>query len=115
MIDKGKKAILGVNVDAVDYEAKDLADQLIPVVRSGFFAEAGGAAAWAANLVRECREAMQAVLPFSPAEREFLDRTLDLGEVLPNLLTADTDMQGRIARQPLLQWKASHVRQHKKR
>ena len=99
----------------IDYQTKDLTDQLIPVVRSGFFAGVGGAAAWTANLVQECREAMRMVLPFSPAEMEFLDRILDHGEILPNLLTADADMQARIARQPLLQWKASHVRQHKKR
>ena len=69
--------------------------------------------AWAANLVRECREAMRIVLPFSPAEREFLDRILDHGEILPALLTADEELQERIVGHPLLQWKALNVREHK--
>jgi len=104
-----------VSMDDVDYQTKDIADQLIPVVRRDFFKDSSNAEAWAANLVRECREAMKVVLPLSPGEMEFLDRLLDHGEILPSLLTSDEDMQGRIIRHPLLHWKALNVREHKGR
>jgi predicted nucleotidyltransferase component of viral defense system len=104
-----------VSLDDVNYEARDLADQLIPVIRRDFLQDAGGTEAWATRLVRECREAMSMVLPFSASEREFLDRILDHGEIVPALLTSDEAMQSRILGQPLLQWKAINVRDHKKR
>lgn len=104
-----------VSMDDIDYQARGIADQLVPVVRRDFLEQVGGIEAWAANLVRECREAMRIVLPFSPAEREFLDRILDHGEILPALLTADEELQERIVGHPLLQWKALNVREHKDR
>jgi predicted nucleotidyltransferase component of viral defense system len=104
-----------VSIDDIDYHAREIADQLIPVVRRDFLDNAGGIKTWATNLVRECREAMSIVLPFSPAESEFLDRILDHGEILPVLLTSDDELQERIIAHPLLQWKALNVREHKRR
>lgn len=43
-------------------------------------------------------------------EMEFLNRVLDKGEITPGLLTADEDLQDRIRRHPLLEWKALNVR-----
>jgi hypothetical protein len=63
--------------------------------------------------MKECREGLSAVLPFSEAEREFLDLLLDRGKIDPTLLTSDTALQKRIRGQPLLEWKAIHVRRHK--
>lgn len=102
-----------VSTHDIDYQAREIADQLIPVIRRDFLDQAGSLEAWAANLVRECREAMKVVLPFSSAEREFLERILDYGEILPALLTSDEELQKRIVAHPLLQWKALNVREHK--
>ena len=65
------------------------------------------------RLVRECREGLSAVLPFTDSERTFLDLLLEQGEIVPKLLTADESLQRRIQHQPLLKWKALNVRQHK--
>lgn len=46
--------------------------------------------------------------------RAFLDRILDAGEIVPGLLTDDPDIQDRIAAQPMLRWKAMHVRQYRR-
>ncbi len=43
-------------------------------------------------------------------ERAFLDRLIDAGEVEASLLTEDPGLQDRIAAQPMLRWKAMHVR-----
>ena len=68
---------------------------------------------YGALLVRECREGLAAVLPFTDAERAFLDLLLDRGVIEPTLLTVDASLQRRIQGQPLLQWKALNVRCHK--
>jgi hypothetical protein len=53
-------------------------------------------------------------LPFTEAEMEFLNRVLDKGVITPELLTADEDLQDRIKRHPLLEWKALNVRAYKR-
>jgi len=53
------------------------------------------------------------VLPFTNEERQFLDLLLDNAEIVPELLTSDAALQHRIQMQPLLEWKAINVRQHK--
>lgn len=45
---------------------------------------------------------------------EFLNQVLDKGKIAPELLTDDKDMQDRIRRHPLLEWKAMNVREFKK-
>jgi hypothetical protein len=45
---------------------------------------------------------------------EFLNQILDKGKIAPELLTDDADMQDRIRRHPLLEWKAMNVREFKK-
>ena len=57
---------------------------------------------------------MELLLPFEPKELEFLDRLLDHGEVVPELLTQDQALQERIRKHPDLAWKALNVRQFKK-
>ncbi len=54
-----------------------------------------------------------ALLAWRKTEREFLDRLIDRGEVDPGLLTSDPKLRERIAAQPMLRWKAIHVRRHR--
>lgn len=72
-----------------------------------------GQIARARSLNDECRKALRVVLPLAEAEREFLDRLLDHGEILPALLTNDPELGKRIAAQPMLAWKSFNVRRRK--
>jgi hypothetical protein len=56
---------------------------------------------------------MKRVLPLRENEKQFLDRLLDHGEILPKLLTDDASMAERIGEHPGLRWKALNVRKHK--
>jgi predicted nucleotidyltransferase component of viral defense system len=100
-----------VALDDVTYEPGEIEVQLRPVLRQG--AIVGHAEAWGRRLVEECRQALGVVLPFRAAEQEFLDRLLDHGEIVPDLLTSDQALARRIAQHPMLEWKAENVRQHK--
>ena len=102
-----------VSIDDVGFDPQELREMLLPVLRTDFLGTVGDFNAWAQSLVEECRSALDAVLPLSGNETEFLDRVLDRGEIVPSLLTTETEMMDIIALQPMLQWKAQNVRQHK--
>jgi hypothetical protein len=53
------------------------------------------------------------LLSWSARERRFLDRLLTEGEIDAALLHDDPDVQERIRQQPMLVWKAQHVRAHR--
>lgn len=97
----------------VHFEARELERQLLPLLRVDFSWDEVEPGEFGRKLVKECREKLDAVLPFSVTEREFLDRLLDEGEIEPSLLTPDKDLQERIGRHPLLEWKALNVKKHK--
>ena len=104
-----------VSLGDVDFDAMDLARQLVPTLRVNAAEVQAESAEYGARLVRECREGLSAVLPFTDSERTFLDMLLDRGEIDPTLLTSDASLQQRIQSQPLLEWKALNVRQYKLR
>lgn len=102
-----------VSVEAMEFDAAELTSQLVPTLRLGAIQETGGEENYGERLVEECQRALSAVLPFTHAEREFLDSLLERGKLDSTILTADTTLQNRIQRHPLLEWKALHVRKHK--
>ncbi len=102
-----------VSVEDVDFEPAELARRLIPTLHIHVLQGRGTPVEYGAQLVRECRRALSAVLPFTDAERRFLDLLLDKGEIDSTILTSDSALQARIQKQPLLEWKIRNVRQNK--
>jgi hypothetical protein len=49
----------------------------------------------------------------SASEVEFLDCLNDRGDIVPELLTSDRDLQSSIVSHPGLLWKALNVRKHR--
>ena len=102
-----------VSVDDVDFDSAELARQLGPTLRSSQLREQEALAEYGAWLVEKCRVALSIVLPFTDAERDFLDLLLERGEIDASILTSDVSLRQRIQAQPLLEWKALHVRRYK--
>ena len=102
-----------VSVSDVEFDSKELNRQLLPTLRIRSDEFKGNSYEYGERLVRECRDGLSALLPFSNAEREFLNLLLDQGRIDASLLTSDKDLRERIESQPLLKWKAMNVRQHK--
>jgi predicted nucleotidyltransferase component of viral defense system len=101
-----------ISVNQIDYEFGELENQLIPVVRPEVLRDLK-AKDWASTMITECKQALDVVLPFTAQEHAFLDAVLDHGDIRPELLTEESELQERIQAQPLLQWKALNVRQHR--
>ena len=102
-----------VSIEDVDFDAADLARQLIPILRVHAIQDQGSPTEYGAQLIEDCRKALSAVLPFTDSEQAFLDLLLDRGVIDSTILTADASLQRRIQGQPLLEWKALNVRRHK--
>lgn len=103
-----------VSLDDVQINAGDVERYLIPLLRAELAPARSEIGEWTERLVAECRERLSAVLPLTPAEREFLNRLNDEGEVVPDLLTSDETVQETIASHPALLWKALNVREHRR-
>ena len=103
-----------VAVDDVVFDAAQLTRVLIPTLDVRATEKNDSPAAFGEGLVKECRKGLETLLPFSDAEREFLDLLLERGGIDSAILTSDSALQERIQSQPLLQWKALNVRRHKR-
>ncbi|GKT08984.1 nucleotidyl transferase AbiEii/AbiGii toxin family protein [Desulforhabdus sp. TSK] len=102
-----------ISVDAVDFDPAELARQLMPVLRVQAPEVESKPTEYGARLVKDCRKGLSAVLPLADNEGAFLDLLLEKGVVDATLLTSDPVLQERIQKQPLLAWKALHVRRYK--
>ncbi len=102
-----------VSIEDASFDASELSSQLVPSLRleanQGLEATSYGKA-----LAEESRAALSKLLPFAESELAFLDLLLDRGEIDPTLLISDEALQKRIQAQPLLKWKAQHVRRHRR-
>ena len=66
---------------------------------------------WISGIVEP---ALGPLLAWSDREARFLDRLLDDGEIVAEALVDDESAQDRIRRQPMLNWKAQHVRERRR-
>ena len=103
-----------VSTGDVEFDAADLVNQLNPMLRANTVEPLKKSSEYGSDLVKQCRDGLSAVLPFTDSERAFLDLLLDQGIIDASLLTSDISLQQRIQKQPLLEWKALNVRQHKR-
>ena len=102
-----------VAAENINFEPAELARQLLPTLKAGTAEQHGKPIDYGLYLIKECRENLSKVLPFTPSEKTFLDLLLDQGVIDATQLTDDPVLQTRIQDQPLLQWKAYNVRKHK--
>jgi len=100
-----------LTVDDIGFETHELRSTLFPVLRTDHLAATTNPEGCAQQVVEETRAALNAVLPYSDAEREFLDRILDRARIEPSLLTNDPELADRILHHPALLWKAQNVRE----
>lgn len=104
-----------VTIEDIDVSESDVSRQLVPVLKAELAPGAGQVAAWTREMVATCRRLCAGLLPFEPPEVEFLEALNGRGDIVPELLTDEVDLQTRIRLQPGLLWKAHNVREHRRR
>mgnify|MGYP000896496573 CR=1 FL=1 len=102
-----------VSAEDVDFDPKELANQLVPTLRNRQPGRANKPAEIGVRLLEDCRKGLSWLLPFTDGERTFLDRILDKGRIEPEHLTNDPEMVRIILNHPSLKWKALNVRKHR--
>lgn len=101
-----------VTPSSVTTTVKDVRQQLLPMLRQDIRPAEGNIGEWTADLVDQTQTLLQAVLPLTDHELQFLEHLNARGVIVTELLTPDRSLQARIESNPALQWKASNVRQH---
>ena len=101
-----------ISLDDVSCDIDDLKQKLIPVMKGRDISPSAGESPLGEKLVEECKKSISMVYPLEGYEIEFLDLLLDKGEIKPELLTKNSELQERIKRHPLLLWKALNVRKN---
>jgi predicted nucleotidyltransferase component of viral defense system len=102
-----------VTLDDVHADPVEVERQLVPLLRAGVAPRREALASWTGRLVEECRDWLSAVLPLRAEEVEFLHRLNDQGDIAPELLTVDADMQRLLNSHAGLRWKAINVRKYR--
>ncbi len=92
-----------------------IASQLDPLLRRTTGAIARDRHDLAEWIHEKVTQATEPLLSWSDGERRFLDRLLTDGEIEPEALHEDPDVQDRIRRQPMLLWKALNIRKSRGR
>lgn len=98
-----------ISIDDVQMDPLDAERKLAPLLGAGAMPTRTDLIKWSEALVSESREFLSAVLPLRPEEREFLEHLNERGNIVPELLTADTSMQNLLREHPGLRWKALNV------
>lgn len=102
-----------VSIDDINFDPVDLKRHLFPMLRLNSVEARTAPEEYGAYLVEECRKNLTNVLPFTKNEKEFLDLLNDQGKIDATILSDNTVLQEAIQNQPMLQWKALNVKQHK--
>ena len=102
-----------VAVTDIEMEPRDATRMLLPLLRLDRIPGKADIDSWCRDLVGRCRDLLSVVLPFSPDEREFLERINGHGEIRPDLITGDPIVRERLANHPALLWKAQNVRAYR--
>lgn len=102
-----------VGLDHLQAEPAEVKQRLQPLLRRGDAEHLLDAADWARAMLEQVRSGLSWLLPLNEQATEFLTRLNDHGEIRPELLTTDVEMQARLVEHPGLLWKALNVRRHK--
>jgi hypothetical protein len=109
----GRRDWREAKVDDIGGDARELKQKLAICLPRDHFDASGGVEAWIAESIALCREGLAPLLQRTASETAFLDRLLDHGEIETGQLDAPEPVNERIARMPMLAWKAQNVRTHR--
>jgi len=108
-----REDLRGKRPDTSPVSAKAIREELLPLFRAEARPMDGDPDRLAAQLLQVQQAVASTLFAWRKNEREFLDRLMENGEVVPDLLTDDPALRERVAAQPMLRWKALHVRRHR--
>lgn len=92
--------------EKVNYDAADIANRLLPVLRQKDLPRKPLLIkVWANQLLNELRDALSMVLPLKNHEIEFIQQIRTVGEIKPEFITTDRSLANKISSHPAIQWR----------
>ncbi len=106
--------IRNVSLDHINFDANELKNMLLPVLRNESLKETKNLKLWATKLIDVCRNSLAEIINFNGNELKFLTNIIEHGEITPELITQDNVQIEAIKKHPVLLWKAMNVKKHYK-
>jgi len=100
-----------ISLKDIEINPKDVLQSLSPVLQRKYISDRKTTMIFVKQMINDCCEKLSNIITFSKKEKMFLDEILTKGNINPSLITDNKDLQDRINRHPLLQWKAKNVRE----
>lgn len=104
-----------LSLDHLHFDANELKNMLLPVLRNEAIKQASDLRSWSNNLITICKTHLEKVIHFNGHELTFLTNIIDHGEIVPELITQEPKLIELLNRHPLLLWKARNVKEYRKR
>jgi hypothetical protein len=104
-----------VSLDHIHFDANELKNMLLPVLRNEALKETKNLKLWATKLISVCRNNLAEIIDFNSNELNFLTNIIEHGEITPELITRDDRLIESIKKHPVLLWKAMNVKEHNKK
>lgn len=99
-----------ISLDHIDFDANELKNMLLPVLRQEKLKEAQDIHSWSNKLINSCKEHLDEIIRFSSNELEFLTNIIEHGEITPKFITEDETLINLISKHPVLLWKCANVK-----
>ncbi|OGT39956.1 MAG: hypothetical protein A3E81_02230 [Gammaproteobacteria bacterium RIFCSPHIGHO2_12_FULL_36_30] len=101
-----------ISLDHLNFDANELKNMLLPVLRNEEIKEAKNLKSWAKKLINICKENLSDIIAFNHNELDFLTNVIDHGKIIPELITKDKNIINAIHMHPVLLWKIINVKKY---
>lgn len=105
----GKEDWRKASVDTIKVTKAEFGNNLLTCLPRAYLEQFGGQKAWTENAIKLCKERLEPILDLTAGERAFLEGVIEKGEIDASGLDADDELRARIARMPMLKWKAGNA------
>lgn len=108
-----KKDIREIRAQSIVHDFKEFQDRLLPMLSRQYLNKVSIQNEWAKEMLITVQNFLQYLFPLREHEQHFLNALLDFGEIKPELLTNDVQLQDKIKLHPAVQWSAYNIKRNK--
>ncbi|HBC71853.1 MAG TPA: nucleotidyl transferase AbiEii/AbiGii toxin family protein [Coxiellaceae bacterium] len=110
-----KKDICNISVEKITIDHEELLNRLLPMLSKKRLSDIENKKIWITTMLVEMRKSLQTLLPLRANEIAFLDALLDYGEIRPEMITENLQLQKNIKSHPALHWAVFNTQRNKSR
>lgn len=108
-----KRDFRSLSPEQLNFDFTELQNRLLPLLSRYELEKIIDKSRWAREMLAEVNVKLGALLPLRENEIGFLDALLNLGEIKPELLTEETELQEKVKGHPAIHWVAHNVKRNK--